>query len=81
MMADTLTKKKSHWTVVIVVIIAVIGLFFVWWYVNQMGFNPLPSTGVRTLSEEARINQDLESIDVGDLDTEFESIDSDLNSL
>lgn len=77
-------QKKGHWTVAVVVIVAVVGLFLVWWYVDRMGFNPLPSVGVGTPSEETKINQinqELERVDVGDLDAEFEAIDSDLNSL
>lgn len=77
-------EKKSHWTIVGVMIAAVITLFVIWWYVTQMRVEA-PVAGQPQTNQEARedaaLNSEIEQTDLGDLDAEFKSIDSDLNSL
>ena len=41
----------------------------------------LPLPGVSEEDTAGKIQQDLEQIDLGDIDKEFESIDADLNNL
>ena len=82
---ETPTKKNWYWVVAVALIMIVVGFSLAWWYMGQMNFNLSPVTGVRTPSpeenEEAQINESIESVDVGNLDVEFEEIDADLNSL
>lgn len=77
-------QKKSHWTIVGVVIAAVVILFVIWWYVTQMRVEA-PITGQPQINQEARedavLNSEIEQTDLGDIDAEFKSIDSDINSL
>lgn len=68
--------------ILVVVVLVILGVIF---------FRPgtpvtAPTTGETpgaTLSPDSTgaINQELESVDLGNLDAEFQSIDSDLNSL
>lgn len=77
-------EKKSHWTIVGIVAGTVTTLFVIWWYVTQMKVEE-PVVGQPQTNQEARedavLNSEIEQTDLGDLDTEFKSIDSDLNSL
>ena len=81
---EEFVQKKSHWTIVGIVIGAVIMLFVIWWYVIQMKVEA-PITGQPQINQEARedaaLNSEIQQTDLGDVDLEFESIDSDLNSL
>lgn len=77
-------EKKSHWTIVGIVIAAIITLFVIWWYIIQMRVEA-PVTGQSQIDQEARENaildNEIQQTDLGDINAEFKSIDSDLNSL
>ncbi|MBI2003443.1 MAG: hypothetical protein HYS78_00460 [Parcubacteria group bacterium] len=72
--------KNKLWLVIAIVVIAV--GYWLWnskWQVGTEGLPQLPA-----VSEEdtaARIQQNLEQIDLGDIDQQFESIDAELNNL
>lgn len=86
-MSEPVTDRKWHWILFGVVILFLAGFFITWYYVRQMNFNVGINNNRTTTPEqqEARedinISNELEGIDVGNLDIEFQSIDSDLNSL
>lgn len=76
-------KKKGPWLWVIIgIAVAVAGL--AWWYISQMA---VESVGQQQppVNQEARedtmINKDIQEADLGNLDAEFQSVDSDMNSL
>lgn len=77
-------EKKSHWTIVGIAIAAVITLFVIWWYVTKIKIE-IPVIGQPQVDQEARedamLSSEIQQTDVGDVDAEFKSIDSDLNSL
>lgn len=60
---------------IVVIILIAAGLWY--WQSNRVSA-PAESTGDDT---SATISQELGTVDVGDLDREFELIDADLNSL
>jgi len=72
--------KNTFWLIIAIVAIAV--GYWLWnskWQVGAEGLPQLPA-----VSEEdtaAQIQQDLEQIDLGDIDQQFESIDAELNNL
>ncbi len=72
--------KNKLWLVIAIVVIAV--GYWLWnskWQVGTEGLPQLPA-----VSEEdtaAQIQQNLEQIDLGDIDQQFESIDAELNNL
>lgn len=75
---------------VIIVIIAAIAGFWLWNSnrLEESSLEPTPGTeGLPQLPEvsegdtTSQIQADLDKIDLGDVDKQFESIDSDLNSL
>ena len=77
------SSSDNKKTVLITVMSGVIVLgVLVWWMrqpqaPQQAGVSPTPVSD----TESAAINQDLEGIDVGDLNAEFNAIDSDLQGL
>ena len=77
-------KKYSPW---LVVTIAMVVAGLVWWYFSSMQGSLLPQLPVPTPTPEAVIQSDLqlssevESVDLGNLDSEFKDIDNDLSSL
>lgn len=77
-------EKKSHWTIVGLTIGTIIILFVIWGYVTKMRVEA-PVAGQPQTNQEARedavLNSEIEQTDLGDIDAEFKSIDSDLNSL
>lgn len=77
-------EKKSHWTIVGLMIGTIIILFVIWGYVTKMRVEA-PVIGQPQINQEARedavLNSEIEQTDLGDIDAEFKSIDSDLNSL
>jgi hypothetical protein len=81
---EEFVQKKSHWTIVGITIGAVITLFVIWWYVAKMKVEA-PVTGQPQTNQEARedaaLSGEIQQTDLGNVDAEFESIDSDLNSL
>lgn len=81
---EEFVQKKSHWTIVGVVVGAIIVLFVIWWYILQVKVEA-PVTGQPQINQEARedavLNSEIEQTNLGNVDVEFQSIDSDLNSL
>src|SRR3989344_8993439 len=84
LVTEEFVQKKSHWTIVGITIGAVVTLFVVWWYVTQMKVEE-PVVDQPQMNQEARenavLNSEIQQTDLGNVDVEFESIDSDLNSL
>ena len=73
-------KKPPHFMVAIVVIL-VVGLGVIW-YFDQSNFDFIPAQIRRaTISPEPEAQNQVNSIDVGDLDSEFQTVDKDLSSL
>ncbi len=73
--------NKNILIILAVVLVAVIGIV-VWLFQGQT--RPVSESGVEsagTADETAAIQGEIESIDLGDLEKEFQSIDADLNSL
>lgn len=71
--------RKTLW-----IIGAVIAIGVLWWILRSGENLELPQLPLPGVSEEdtaGKIQQDLEQIDLGDIDKEFESIDADLNNL
>lgn len=60
---------------IIVIILIAAGL---WYWQSNRSSAPTESTGDDT---SAAISQELGTVDIGDLDKEFQTIDADLNSL
>ncbi|MDO8496676.1 MAG: hypothetical protein Q7S43_04495 [bacterium] len=76
-------KHKNYLFLAIILVIGVVS-FMAWWYINQMKV-VVPVTNQPEVNQEARedavLNNEIQQTDLGDLDAEFKSIDSDLNSL
>lgn len=64
-------NKKSY---IIIAIVAVVALVFWWWLFRQMNLAETPL-------EANDIEQELEGLDVNSLDSDFEQMDQELNSL
>ena len=76
-------KKKIAWFWIIIAIILVIG-GLAWWYVSQMAVEvPLVHQfqSDNDAREDALISRDIQETDTGNVDTEFQTVDKDLNSL
>ncbi|MDP3014926.1 MAG: hypothetical protein Q8N28_00660 [bacterium] len=83
-------SKKYSIVLIIGVVVILIGLG-VWYWQSQeekiitppATVPTAPATAPATVKEDSTsaINQELDNIDVGDLDKEFQAIDTDLNSL
>ena len=82
-------SKKYSIVLIIGVVIVLVGLGIWYWQVQKsktilpiIPSATAPTTPV-TIKEDSvsAINQELNSADIGDLDKEFQAIDSDLNSL
>lgn len=76
------SKNKFIVIVIVIVIIAV----FAWWYFSNNQNSSMEESVDIGVTEESQftpeaINQDLDSVDAGDLDQEFKDIDADLNNL
>lgn len=75
------SKKEPPHFIVAVIILVLVGVGVIWYYLSS-DVEYLPVEVKRPArTQEPSIEQQLESIDVGDLDSEFESIDRDLNNL
>ncbi|MEK7163000.1 MAG: hypothetical protein AAB696_01800 [Patescibacteria group bacterium] len=82
-------SKKYSIVLIIGVVVILVGLGIWYWQVqkNKVIIPIIPSatspTAPITVKEDSvsAINQELNSIDVGNLDKEFQTIDTDLNSL
>ena len=75
------TDNKKTVLITVVAGVLVLGAL-VWWMKEaqapqQVGVSPTPTPDV----EAAAINQSIDSINVGDLNTEFDAIDNDLQGL
>lgn len=68
---------------ILIIAVAVVVIALAGWLWYQKGY--APATEQETSQEQSdttsSIQADLEALDLGDLDAEFESIDQDLNSL
>lgn len=64
--------------IVIAIIVLVIVAFLIWWWRAEAPTAPAPTAAEDT---SGAIMQDLEGIDIGNIDQELESINTDLNSL
>ena len=69
-------KKNILW-IVIIVIAAVL----IWWFMSGQRANGPATTGPTGGDTTQEIAQDLQGLDTGDLDKEFQGIDQDLNQL
>lgn len=78
-------KHKEFFYLAIAVVVVVAGL--IWWQINsysqeQEVFLPTAtSTPDADTQEINNINRDMQDADIGDLDAEFQEIDSDLDGL
>ncbi len=68
---------------IIIILVIVIGTIIFWWIMQKPvpSVSLVPSAPVLKNDTTSVIDKDLESIDVGDLDKEFEVIDNDLKNL
>lgn len=80
-MEHTQNNIKSKKTILITIVVGVVVLGALWWWMKQVqapqqvGVSPTPD------AETAAINQDVDSVDVRDLNAEFNAIDTDLQGL
>jgi len=74
------TKKGAISTLILVLIVLVI-LVGVWYWWSRKTVPPQPTPPSTKEDSTLTINQELEGIDIGNLDKEFQEIDQDLNSL
>lgn len=80
-------KSKKYFIVLIIGVVVILVGLGIWYWQSQEEEIVTPSAAIptapATIKEDSTsaINQELNSIDVGDLDKEFQAIDSDLNSL
>ena len=77
-------RKKS---IIIIIVIVILALVVIWrWQAGRTSI-PAPTTGETTLEELLQEDttsaavEALDSLDLGDLDAEFEAIDAELDSL
>jgi len=83
----SVTNHKSHWLLVGIVITLLVTTFVVWGYINKIGNNLGSNYPVNIQSNNtimpvnSDINTELNAINTVELDSEFKSIDQDLNSL
>jgi len=75
-------KKKPPYLWVAVGVILAAGLGLMWYYMDSdLDFVPQDGLNVQQSPSQDNFEAEVDSIDTGDLDFEFESIDSDLNTL
>ncbi|OHB17867.1 MAG: hypothetical protein A2913_01150 [Parcubacteria group bacterium RIFCSPLOWO2_01_FULL_40_65] len=71
--------KKIFW-IILIVALAIVGYWF--WQTQQSPDAELPQLPqVSNEDTTVQIQQDLNEINLGDIDAEFQSIDADLNNL
>jgi len=73
--------NKKTFIVIVVIIVAII--IIAWWYTQTpttQAPTEGPAGGVPT-DTTSEISKELESVDVGDVDKEFQEIDGELNTL
>lgn len=77
-------KKGINPLFLLIVAGAVLVAGIAWWYISQMAGEPMVQQQA-TVNQEARqdmlINKDIQAIDSTNLDSEFKTIDNDINSL
>ena len=84
--AEHVTGKKGHWTLVAIVVVLLVIFLIVMWFINQMSYSA-NQTAIRnnikpnSVSQEQKLNAEVDSVNVSNPDNEFKSIDQDLNSL
>jgi len=75
------TGKNKHTMYITIAVIAAAALAFFWWSqrpgVGEPALTPTPEIP----AELEAINQDLENLNLNDLDTEFQEIDQELDTL
>jgi hypothetical protein len=83
-----LTKKNMHYEYFILAIaIIIVAVGICWWQIGELNRESTFDAGIisptiTTRNDEiSDINKDLEATEVNTLDTEFQQIDSELNSL
>jgi cell division protein FtsN len=93
--SNSVPQKKSKTVLIIVAVVIVAIIAVIWWQmggkkespVSKMGPTEVPTdvspeVPAGTLEDTTPvINQELQSIDTGDLEKEFQQIDKDLNNL
>jgi hypothetical protein len=72
-------------TFILIVVIVVAAIIIVWWY-TQTPTTQAPTEGPSGViappaDTTSEISKELESVDVGDVDKEFQQIDGELNTL
>lgn len=78
-------KKNNYLFPVTVGVLVTVGAF-AWWYIGQMNNGPVavnqPEIKInQDAREDALIIKSVGEVDMGNLDTEFQAVDSDINSL
>ena len=77
-------EKQKSWLFMAVVAIIAAGVV-VWWFAGLMTVDLADQQQLVPMDQEAKsdalINAEIEGVDLGDLDKEFQTIDNDLNSL
>lgn len=70
-------------TLTIIIVLAVLAVLIIWLVTRTSAptIGPEGATDVLGGDTTSAINEDLNSLDLGDLDAEFEQIDADLNQL
>jgi uncharacterized protein HemX len=77
-------KRGSGKLLWIILALAVVAGGAAWWYIGQMGGSPLVVEQPKVdqdAHEDATLNGEIQSVDVGNLDAEFQPVDKDINSL
>ncbi|MFH0712449.1 MAG: hypothetical protein V2A55_01145 [Candidatus Jorgensenbacteria bacterium] len=72
---------KKTLTIVIIVIVLALVIWFIFRSPEPVFSPEAGTTGVLGGDTTSAINNDLNSLDLGDLDSEFQQIDADLNQL
>lgn len=82
-MENIQNNSENKKTILVTVVAGIVVLAALVWWVKQaqapeqIQVSPMPTPDAETTS----INQDVDSINVGDLNTEFDAIDKDLKGL
>ena len=79
-MADYSSDDNKK-TVLITVVAGVVVLLALVWWMREVSVPPQVQVSPTPDVEAAAINQDINSVDVGDLNSEFDAIDKDLQGL
>jgi len=79
---DTQNSSKKGLVFVIAIVVVIVAVAVWWWMSNNQAvpLENLTAVEESQFTEEA-IGEELENIDTGDLEQEFQDIDADLNNL